>query len=313
MLTYIARRLLTLPLILVVVTMIAFLIMHFAPGDPAAMIAGSGAQQEQVEAIRKELGLDQPLINQLLAYIGRVLKGDFGRSYIKKTLVMEDLKYSFSNTLYLVVLATIWPLLIAIPMGIFAATHQNTIYDRACTTLSVVGLSAPIFFVGLLLGWLFGYKLRWLPISGIGRPILSMTGLRHLVLPAFTLGVGNLASLTRLTRSSMLEVLRQDYIKTARSKGLKEWRVVYEHALRNAALPIWTVVGIQFAYMLAGAVITETIFAWPGLGYLTYTAITQRDFPTIQGALLVIGTIFVLVNLIVDVIYAWLDPRIQYE
>lgn len=313
MLAYIVRRLVILPIMLFFVIVVAFLMMHFAPGDPAAFIAGPSAERETVEAIRKELGIDLPLHQQFVIYFSRVIQGNLGRSYIKRTLVVDELRYAFTNTLYLVSFSVIWPIIIAIPLGIFASIHQNTIIDRLTTVFSVLGLSMPNFFLGLLFAWILAFKLELFPISGIGRPILSLNGLRYIILPSLTLGATNIGSMARLTRSNMLEVLRQDYVRTARAKGLREKTVIYKHALRNAALPIWTVLGLQLAYMLAGAVVVETIFAWPGLGRLLYMAITQRDFPTIQGSIMLMATMFILVNLFVDIVYTWFDPRVRFN
>lgn len=313
MLAYFFRRILLLLPILFVIIILTFIIIHITPGDPAAIIAGPGANQKQVDAIRKQMGLDLPLLQQFFMYFKKVIRGDLGRSFIRETPVLDELIAAFKNTSYLVIIAFIWSVTIAIPLGIYAAIYQNSFYDRLCTTLAIMGISAPSFLIGLVLIWLFGFKLNWLPISGVGHPLLSLNGFKYAILPAITLGGLNVASLTRITRSTMLEVLRQDYIRTARAKGLTERKVIYKHALKNASIPIVTIIGLQLAYMLGGSIVIESIFNWPGMGRLTYIAIITRDFPLIQGFMIFIATVFVLINLFIDLIYAWLDPHVRYE
>lgn len=310
---YLIRRLIQIPIVLVGITLLTFLVVHLSPGDPAAIMAGPGSSPEDVANIRHQLGLDKSLPQQYLDYMGRILRGDFGRSLIRGVSVAEDLKYAFVNTFNLVVVARIWSLIVAIPLGVIAAVRQNSIWDRLCMAGSLLGLSLPTFWVGLILMSIFSLRLGWLPLSGMGESSMwTLDGLKYAILPAFTLGAPQVASLARLTRSTMLEVLRQDYIRTARAKGLSERIVIYKHALKNASLPITTIIGMQTGYMLAGTVVIESVFAWPGLGRLSVLSILARDFPLIQGTILVIALFFVLLNLAVDLTYSWLDPRIKY-
>lgn len=309
---YFIRRILQVPLVLLGITILTFLVIHLAPGDPALLMAGPGSTPEDVENIRHQLGLDRSLPEQYIDYMSRVLRGDFGRSLIRGVSVLDDLKYAFVNTFNLVLVARVWSLFLAIPLGVIAAVRQNSIWDRLCMAGALFGLSLPTFWIGLFLMWLFGFYLGWLPLSGVGGSIWTIEGLKHVILPAITLGGPQVASLARLTRSTMLEVLRQDYIRTARAKGLSERLVVYKHALKNASLPITTIVGMQTGYMLAGTVVAESVFSWPGLGRLSVLSILSRDFPVIQGTVLVIALFFVVINLGVDFIYSWLDPRIKY-
>jgi peptide/nickel transport system permease protein len=309
---YVFRRLLLLPVTALGVSVLVFLVLHLVPGNPAQVIAGADAPPATVQAIEHELGLDRPLPEQYWNYLRRVLHGDLGRSLRSKRPVISDIKDALPNTLALAALAAAVTPLIAIPLGMLAATRQGTAVDTTVTFLSTVGITIPVFAIGLLLIFVFGIRFSWLPISGIGGSLWSLDGLRHAILPAITLSLGSIAVVTRLSRSALLEVLNQDYIRTARAKGLKERSVILRHGFKNALLPVITVYGLQIGALLSGAVVTETVFAWPGIGRLAVSAIQGRDFPVVQGCLLVVATVFVLVNLAVDLLYALIDPRIHY-
>jgi len=309
---YVFRRLLLLPVTALGVSVLVFLVLHLVPGNPAQVIAGADAPPATVQAIEHELGLDRPLPEQYWNYLRRVLHGDLGRSLRSKRPVISDIKDALPNTLALAALAAAVTPLIAIPLGMIAATRQGTAVDTTVTFLSTVGITIPVFAIGLLLIFVFGIRFSWLPISGIGGSLWSLDGLRHAILPAITLSLGSIAVVTRLSRSALLEVLNQDYIRTARAKGLKERSVILRHGFKNALLPVITVYGLQIGALLSGAVVTETVFAWPGIGRLAVSAIQGRDFPVVQGCLLVVATVFVLVNLAVDLLYALIDPRIHY-
>jgi glutathione transport system permease protein len=293
-------------------SLLVFLILHLVPGDPATVIAGPTAPADVIANIRTQLGLDQPLLVQYWRYLSSALHGDLGRSILSRRQVSDEVAGAFLNTLELVIAARVWSLLIGIPIGVLAAARRRSIFDKLSMVTALLGLSLPIFWIGLMAMWLFAVKLGWLPISGRGGPMWTAAGLQHLVLPALTLGGVQVPALARLTRSSLLEALNQDYVRTARAKGLAERLVVAKHALKNAMLPVVTVVGLQFAGLLGGAVVTETIFSWPGLGRLAVTAILTRDFPIVQGTILVSAVTFVTINVLTDFLYAVLDPRIKY-
>jgi ABC-type dipeptide/oligopeptide/nickel transport system permease component len=309
---YILRRLLLLPVILIGVSVLVFLVLHLVPGNPAQVIAGPDAPPETVAAIEHELGLDRPLPEQYWLYVGRVLQGDLGRSLRSRRPVLSDVLDALPNTLQLALVAAAVTPLIAIPLGVIAASRRGTAVDTGLMVVSMLGITLPVFALALGFMWIFGYQLRLFPISGYGGPIWTADGLRSVALPALTLAIGAVAQLARLTRSAMLDVLNQDYVRTARAKGLREGVVLLRHGLANAMLPVVTVVGLQMALLLSGAFVTETVFAWPGVGRLAVFAIQARDFPLVQGTVLVIAVMFVLVNLAVDVLYAYVDPRIHY-
>ena len=309
---YIMRRLLLLPVTALGVSILVFMVLHLVPGNPAQVIAGADAPPATVKQIEHELGLDKPLPEQYWNYLRRVLQGDLGRSLRSKRPVTSDIRDALPNTLVLAALAALLTPLVAIPLGMIAATRQGTPADTAVTFFSTIGITVPTFAVGLLLIFFFGIRLGWMPISGIGGSLRSLDGLKHAILPAITLSLGSIAVVTRLSRSALLEVLNQDYIRTARAKGLRERSVILRHGFKNALLPVITVYGLQIGALLSGAVVTETVFAWPGIGRLALSAIQGRDFPVVQGCLLVVATIFVLVNLAVDLVYALVDPRIHY-
>lgn len=310
---YISRRLLILPVVLLGVSILVFLVIHLVPGNPAQVIAGADAPPETVAAIEKELGLDRPLPEQYWRYLTRVVQGDLGTSLRSNRPVIDEVMDALPKTIQLAVAAALLTPLIAIPLGVTAAAKRGTPVDTGLMMVSMLGITVPVFAVGLGLMWIFGYELQVFPISGSGGPIWTWDGFRSMVLPAITLAVGSVATLARLTRSTMLEVLGQDFVRVARAKGLREIPVLIRHALPNALLPIVTVLGIQFAYLLSGAVVTETIFAIPGVGRLAVYAIQARDFPVVQGAVLIISFLFVLVNLLVDLLYAVVDPRIRLD
>lgn len=315
MTTYIIKRLLALVLVLLGISIVVFFLLQMVPGDPALALLGPMATQENLANLRAALGLDQPLIVQYLRWLGKILQGDFGTSIQQRTAVLPLLIERFGNTLILTVTAVIISTLIGIPAGVISATRQYSIFDRLSMLLALFGNSMPAFWLGLMSILVFALRLGWFPAAGMW-PIVGdrtvWTLLHHLTLPAVTLGISTAAVTARITRSSMLEVIRQDYVRTAHAKGLKRSVVTRRHALKNALLPVLTVIAVQFGFLLGGAVITETVFSWPGLGLALYSAISVRDFPVVQGGVLIVASAFVLINLVVDLLYAWIDPRIHY-
>lgn len=310
---YILKRLLQIPITLLGVTILVFMITQLAPGDPAVTATGSGARPEQVEAVRKDLGLDRPIAEQYFDYIKNLLHGDLGMSLVKKTPIASDIMTALKNTLYILVIARIWSLAVAIPLGIWAAKHKGTWIDKLCTTTSLIGVSIPTFFLGLVCAWFFGYVIKVLPISGMGdSSMFSIEGIKHMILPAFVMGVTQLGSITRVTRSAMIDSLNCGYIRTAKAKGLSQKGIIYKHALKNAVLPLVTVTAMETGLMLSGSIVTETIFNWPGIARLIVTSILANDYPTVQGCVLVCTLIFVLLNFLADILYAVIDPRIKY-
>jgi len=307
MLSYLAQRLAHTVLVVAGVFVVVFMMIHLIPGDPVqVMFSDAPVPKEQVELVRHQLGLDQPLPVQFGRYIGRAVEGDLGRSIMTNRPVAADLGRVVPYTGELAVASMGLAVVGGIVFGILSAVSHNTWRDSGLTAVALLGVSLPAFFTGLLLLWVFSVQLGWFPITGQG-------GLRHLVLPAVTLGWYAGGTLTRLTRSGMLDVLRQDYVTTARAKGLAEPLVVVRHALRNALIPVITVAGIQFGNLLGGTVIVETVFARDGVGRLLVNGILQKDFPIVQGAVLVIALAYTLVNLVADLSYGAVDPRIQYE
>lgn len=304
---FLVRRLLQLIPILLGMSLAVFLLIHFIPGDPAITILGEEYSEERAEVLRAELGLDRPLPVQFVAWLGSILQGDLGRSLFNNQDVGPLLMGRGAVTLTLAIFTTIISLVLAIPLGVLSATKRDSLLDNLTRVVMMVGISMPVFWFGLLLMLLVSLQLGWLPPGG--SP--ANYGLRAYILPALTLGLSNAALLTRMTRSAMLEVLEQDYIRTARSKGLPEHRIQYKHAFRNAVIPVVTIVGLQFGALLSGAVLTEFIFSLPGLGSLLIDSVYRRDFPVVQGVVLVIGFAFVITNLLVDMLYAALDPRIR--
>ena len=313
---FLARRLLHLGPVLLGVSVIVFMVLHLAPGDPAEVMLGANANKEDLDRLRTQLGLDQPLHVQYLHWIGQVVQGDLGRSLWMKRPVLGEVLERFKATLLLTGSALLLSTLGGIALGIASATRANSLLDRLSGVASLFGASMPVFWLGIVLMVIFSLWLGWLPASGMYAPY-GGGGLRdllaHLVLPAVTLAAASVTIIARLTRATMLETLGQDYVRTARAKGLGERVVVWRHALKNALIPIVTVVGVQAGYLLGGAVLTETVFAWPGVGTLVVQGILARDMPLVQGGVLVIALSFVLVNLAVDTLYAWLDPRIKFQ
>ena len=307
MLGYILRRCAMLIPVIFGVVFIVFVMMYVTPGDPARMVLGEQAPQVDVDNLRAEMGLDDPFLLQFGRYVyNAVVHADIGRSYITKRPVWNELMTAFPITLKLSALAMGIALLVGIPCGIVTAVRQYSIFDNIVTLFALIGISMPVFWLGLLLILLFTVKLAWLPPSGFDS-------VQAMIMPAVTLGLQSVAIITRMTRSSMLEVVRQDYIRTARSKGQKESVVIRKHALPNALVPVVTIAGIQFGILLGGAVLTEIIFSIPGLGRLMVSSIEMRDYPMVQGGVLFIALAFCLVNLGVDLLYAWLDPRIKSQ
>jgi peptide/nickel transport system permease protein len=313
MLIYILRRLVQLVIVLVVVGVVAFLLIHLAPGDPASVMLGPNATLDQVERLKKQLALDQPLPVQFAAWASRAVRGDLGISHFAQKPVLQVLAQRAEPTLILTSMSILVALLIGVPAGIVSALRRGTAVDQAVLAMALVGASVPSFWLGLSLILYFAVHLGWLPSSGI-VPFAAggLRSLRYYVLPALALGFPNSALITRITRSSMLDVLQQDYVRTAESKGLAPGRVILRHSLRNALVPILTVVGLTVASLMGGAVVTETVFSIPGVGRLVVQSVLRRDYPVIQAAILLVATIYVLVNLLVDLLYLWVDPRIRF-
>jgi peptide/nickel transport system permease protein len=314
--SYLARRLLLLVPVLLGVSVVVFLVLHLSPGDPAEIMLGSQATREDLERLRRELGLTEPLHVQYFHWVTHVARGDLGRSLWMKRPVLDEVLNRYKATLVLTASGLLLSTLGGIVLGVSSAVRPHSFLDRASAVTSLFGASMPVFWLGIVLMVIFSLWLGWLPASGMWAPY-GGGGLRdllaHLILPAVTLAAASLTIIARLTRSTMLDILSQDYIRTARAKGLVEGRVIFRHGLKNALIPIVTVVGVQAGYLLGGAVLTETVFAWPGVGLLMVQGILARDFPLVQGCVLVIALTFVLINLAVDLLYAYLDPRIQYE
>jgi len=310
---YVLRRLLQTVPVLFGVSLLAFAIMHVVPGDPVRLIAGPDAPESVIARVRAELGLERPLYVQYWSFLSRALQGDLGRSLRSRAPVTGEIWSRFPATLELTTVSMVMAVLVGIPLGLVAAVRRSSWLDYLATGLSLSSLSLPIFWVAIVAIWLFSLQLGWLPVSGRAGPFWEWDGFRHILLPAATLATTSVAIIGRLTRSGMLDVLGREYVTTARAKGVPPWSVVSKHALANALIPVVTVVGLQYGFLLGGAVVTETIFAWPGVGRLAMTAILQRDYPVVQGCVLLVAVVFVLVNLAVDILYGWLDPRIRYE
>lgn len=306
MFQYTLRRLLVALPSLLGVLIIVFLMVRLAPGDPALLLAGEFADAATVERIRERFGLDDSYLVQFQRFITGVVQGDLGRSTRTSRLVTEDLADYFPNTVELAAASIVFALLVGVGLGIVSALRSNTWVDALAMVLALVGVSMPTFWFALLAIRFFSVEQGWFPVAGHGT-------LAHLVLPAVTLGLSSTGIIARMTRSALLEVLGQDYVRTARAKGVPDHGVTLRHALRNALLPVVTVVGLEFGGLLGGAVLTETVFAWPGVGRLLVDAITSRDLPLVQGAVLFIAVVFILVNLLVDLSYALLNPRVRYD
>jgi peptide/nickel transport system permease protein len=301
--------------VLVGVTLLVFLVMQLAPGDPAQIILGPKATETSLAQLRRELGLDQPMHIQYGRWLTRVLQGDWGRSIQLKREVLPFILDRFRNSAYLMVAAILLACSVGVPAGILSAVRQYSWGDRLAMIWVLVGFSVPIFWLGIIMQIIFGLNLGLLPVSGLQSPGKSDFGdlLIHLILPAITLATGATAIIARMTRSSMLEVIRQDYIRTAWAKGLAERLVINRHALKNALIPVVTIIGLQVGYLLGGDILVEIVFSYPGIGLAMVNGILARDFPLVQGAILLVASSYVLVNLTVDIAYAYLDPRIHYE
>jgi peptide/nickel transport system permease protein len=331
---YAIKRFLTIVPVLIGVSLIVFSFTHLIPGDPAVAMLGERATPQRVAEVRAQLGLDQPLYTQYFIYVGKILHGDLGASILRGDPVLRDLVRRFPATVELATSAILIAILVGVPMGIISAVWRNSFFDGFSRLVALTGVSMPIFWLGLMLAWCFGVVLGWLPTGfRLGtdvtlvavtnfnvldslltkNPAALVSSLRHLILPAIALSTIPMAVIARMTRASLLEVLSQDYIRTAESKGLPQRSVILRHAMRNALLPVMTVTGLQVGRLLAGAILTETIFSWPGIGLWIYESIQARDYPIVQGATLFIATIFVMVNLLTDVLYASVDPRIKYD
>jgi len=331
---YIVKRLAMLVPVMLGVSIIAFSLIHLAPGDPARTMLGERATQEQLNEIREKYGLDKPLYIQYGIWLNGVLHGDLGRSITTHEEVAKEIGDRLPNTMELSIAAMIFAIIVGVFAGIISATKQYSITDYTCMGVALFGISMPVFWLGIMLMMIFGVFLGWLPIGGridLLIPFQRVTGfmvfdsiitgnfpalisvLRHLILPAIALGTKPMAMIARVSRSSMLEVLRQDFIRTERAKGLSERMVIYKHAVRNAMVPVVTVIGLNVGLLLAGAILTETVFSWPGIGRLVVNAVYERDYPLVVGCILVFAIAFVIVNLITDILYTRIDPRIQYE
>ncbi len=313
MFAYIIRRVLaTLPVV-VIVALFVFSLLYIAPGDPAAVIAGDQASPEDVEKIRKGLGLDRPFYIRFGEWSWRILHGDLGTSMFTALPVTQLIGQRLEPTLSLMLVTLLFAIVVAVPLGVLAAWKVGTWIDRVVMAFAVVGFSVPVFVVGYVLAYVFALQFEWLPVQGY-TPFAKgfWPWLENLILPAIALGFVYIALIARITRAAMLEVLSQDYIRMARAKGLGQWTILFLHALKNAAIPIVTVIGIGIALLIGGAVVTESVFAIPGLGRLTVDAILRRDYPVIQGIVLMFSFVYVLVNLVIDILYTVLDPRIRY-
>ena len=311
---YILRRILALLPILLGVSAVAFLIIHLIPGDPASAMLGPSATTEQIEATRHEMGLDRPLWEQLAGFYGRVIRGDLGRSYFLNRPVTVALWERAEPTFALTLAALFVAIAIGVPAGIVAGANPGSLLDRVLMLGALLGVCVPGFWLSLNFIYLFAVRLGWLPAGGYASFLVDpWAAARFMVLPAVSLGISQSALIARIARSCMIEVLAQDYVRTARAKGLSERAVVYVHAFRNALVPVVTVIGITMAILIGGAVVTEIVFNIPGLGRLVISAILRRDYPVVQGVVLVTAVVYVLINLGVDVVYALIDPRIRYE
>jgi peptide/nickel transport system permease protein len=303
---YLIKRLLSTIPVLIGISLLLFFMLRMLPGDPAQVLAGQMATPEEIENIRHQLGLDRPIYEQYAVYMSHLVRFDLGRSARTQNPVIDEIWARLPNTLLLTVVAITLACLFGIPAGIICAVRPYSWIDYLVTMSALFGISMPVFWLGLMLVVLFAVILQWLPAGGTGS-------WQHVILPSVTLASFVVAFIARMTRSTMLETLSQDFTTTARSKGLTEKVVIVKHALKNALIPIITVVGLQFGLLLGGAVLTETVFAWPGLGRLIYDSISARDYPVIQGVILIFGLLYIFVNLVVDLIYAFVDPRIRYD
>lgn len=306
MLGYILKRVLQMIPTLIGVSILCFVIIHSVPGDPANLIAGVDATAEEIQIVKERLGLDRPLYEQYGSYVWNLLQGDMGTSLRSDRPVAEEIMARFPNTIMLTLLSIVIMVIVGLFAGIISATRPNSLRDNATMMFSLFGISMPVFWSGIMLILVFSYYLQWLPSGG-------STQFKHYILPALALGLSSSAVLARLTRSSVLEVIHQDFIRTARAKGVKEKLVIYKHTLKNSLIPIITIIGLEFGHLLGGAVLTETVFSMNGLGRYIIQSIQFRDYPAIQGSILFVAAIFVIVNLVVDLCYGAVDPRIRYD
>ncbi|WP_188454097.1 ABC transporter permease [Virgibacillus oceani] len=334
MLKYIIRRLFMLIPVLIGVSILTFSLIHLIPGDPARSMLGEKATEAQLESLREELGLNDSYIVQYGRFLGDILQGDLGESIQSKEDIAIQLLHKLPATVELTIFAMLLAVVIGVLAGVVAAVKQYSWFDNLSMTGALFGVSLPIFWLGLMMIWLFSVTLNILPPSGrltagvelntitnfylldsilTGNWVAFKDAFSHLLMPGLALGTIPMAIIARMTRSSMLEVMRQDYIRTANAKGLKKYLVIFQHALKNASLPVLTVIGLQFGLLLGGAVLTETIFSWPGIGRYVYLAVLGRDYPVVQSTILIVATIFVLINLLTDILYKYFDPRIRYE
>jgi peptide/nickel transport system permease protein len=317
MLAYVIRRLFQMVIVLLGVSVITFVILYAIPGDPAAMVAGKAATPEHIAEVRAHLGLDKPLPVQYVKYLGRLLRGDLGQSYYLQQSVVSQIKINAPYTIQLAIAAVLIEML-GIPLGIYSALRQYTFWDTALTTAALIVWGIPVFVLGLFMQWFFGLKLNLLPLVGAGDNVLgiipaSYNSFATLILPAFTLGIVEVAYISYMQRASMLEVIRTDYIRTARAKGLSERRVITGHAFKNAVIPVMTIAGIDLGALMGGAILTETVFSRPGIGLMIYQGIGARDLPVVAGGVLFATVFYVFANLFVDLGYALVDPRIRLE
>jgi len=306
MVAYSIRRIGQALLVLVIVSFIVSSLVRLIPGDPARLVAGEEADEKTVEAIRKDLGLDKPLMIQYVHYLSDIIHGDFGHSYFFGTSVLKELSERFPRTLVLAFSGMLIATIIGGVSGVVAGVKRGTLVDQLSMAVALVGVCLPSFWIGLMLMYLFSLKLRCLPSAGFGT-------WQHIVLPATTMGIYGAGMIARLIRSSMLDVLNADYIRTARAKGVSERKVIVKHALKNALIPALTIMGLEFGSFMGKSVLVETVFAWPGIARLIVTAITQRDYPVVQGGILWLTATFAIINLVVDLLYGYLDPRIRYQ
>ena len=310
---YILRRIASTVPVMLIVAALVFLMLRLTPGDPAAIIAGDNANADQIAAIRNRLGLDAPLLLQFFQWLGNLLRGDFGESFYFKKTVAELIASRLEPTLALSVATIVLAVVIAVPLGVLAAYKRGTIIDKIVMGFSVLGFSVPVFVIGYSLIYLFAIQLNWLPVQGYQRIGDGFGGfLQRLLMPALTLSVIYVALIARMTRASVIDVLEEDYIRTARAKGQSELKVLFKHALRNASVPIVTVIGLGIALLIGGVVVTESVYNIPGVGRLTVDAVLARDFPVIQVVILMFSFVYVLINLLIDIAYSFFDPRIRY-
>lgn len=313
MLNYIIKRLLVSILVVIGVTIVIFSLVHLAPGDPVQMMAGLDAKPEDVAALRAKLGMDRPLIIQYFSYARDLLRFDLGTSIVTNKSISEEVFLHFRNTAELAVVGVSVAAVLGIVVGIVAAVNRDTWIDKTLMGMAITGISMPSFLLALLLMLLLVSRWGLLPASGREGSPFTAEGFRYIILPALTLGINGMASIARLTRSSVVATLNEEFVMTLKAKGLRRKAIVFKHVLRNASLPILTMVGLDFGYLLGGSVVTETIFAWPGIGKYAMDAINQNDFPAVQGAVLILSIMFMIINLIVDLLYGVLDPRVSLE